>query len=137
MNDFLAPMFFKGALLEYREGVLERQGPNSRSARRIEFTSVEDVLRLSDTVKAYIDEAIAVEEAGLQPDPGPALVPVGELQERIDRDPVFRAAFEALTPGRRRGYNLHFSSAKQAETSAARIERCAQRILDGKGLRDR
>lgn len=137
MNEFLALMFFKGALLHDSEGVLEEQGPNSRSARRIRFTSVEDVARLADTVQTYIDEAIDVEEAGLEVGPAPNLVFVEELQNRLDQDPAFKAAFEALTPGRQREYNVHFSDAKQAKTREARVEKYAQKILDGKGFRDR
>ena len=137
MKEFLSLMFFKGTLLQDPEGVLEEQGPNSRSARRIEFTSVDDVVRLTDTVSAYIAEAIDVEAEGLDVGPAPELVPIDELQARLDRDPAFEAAFEALTPGRRREYNLYFSGAKQATTREARVERYAQKILDGKGLRDR
>lgn len=137
MNDFLALMFFKGALLSDSEGVLEEQGPNSRSARRIRFTSVEDVARLTDIVKAYVDEAIDVEEAGLEVGPAPELVFGEELQNRIDHDPAFRAAFESLTPGRQREYNLYFCGAKQATTREARVDKYAQKILDGKALRDR
>ena len=98
MKDFLALMFFKGALLNDPAGVLEEQGPNSRSARRIEFTSVDDVTRLSDTLTAYVDEAIAVEESGLEVGPAPELVLVDELRQRLDDDPALRSAFEALTP---------------------------------------
>ena len=137
MNDFLALMFFKGALLNDPAGVLEEQGPNSRSARRMQFTSVDDVARLADTVKAYIDDAIGIEDAGIEVGPAPELVFVEELQSRLDRDRAFRSAFEALTPGRQREYNLYFSSAKQAKTREARVEKYAPKILDGKGLRDR
>ena len=137
MNEFLALMFFKGAVLNDPEHILEEQGPNSRSARRIRFTSTEDVARLADTVRAYIVDAIDVEEARLDVGPPPELVPVDELQDRLDEDPAFKAAFEALSPGRQREYNLHFSSAKQATTRAARVEKCAPKILDGKGFRDR
>ena len=137
MNEFLALMFFKGALLNDPEGVLEDQGPNSRSARRMRFASVQDVERLTDTVKAYIEEAIDVEAAGLEVGPPPELVVVEELQNRLDQDPALAAAFASLTPGRRREYHLYFSSAKQASTREARIEKYAQRILDGKGFRDR
>lgn len=137
MKDFLALMFFKGALLKDPDGRLEEQGPNSRSARRIRFTSVEDVTRLSPTIRALIDEAVDVEVAGLTVEPAPGLVPVEELQRRLDDDPDFKAAFESLTPGRQREYNLYFSGAKQATTRAGRIEKHAHRILDGKGLRDR
>ncbi|HSJ71689.1 MAG TPA: YdeI/OmpD-associated family protein [Acidimicrobiia bacterium] len=137
MNEFLSLMFFKGALLEDPEGVLRDQGPNSRSARRMEFTSVEDVARLTDTIGSYIEEAIDVEEAGLQVDPAPELELVQELQDRFDHDQALKTAFEALTPGRQREYNLYFAGAKQAATRSARVEKSAERILAGKGLRDR
>ncbi len=137
MKDFLALMFFKGALLSDSDGVLEEQGPNSRSALRICFTSTDDVTRLADTVTEYIAEAVAVEEAGLEMPPAPEVVLVDELQDRLERDPAFKAAFEALTPGRRREYNLYFSDAKQSATRVTRIEKCAPKILDGKGFRDR
>ena len=137
MNDFLALMFFKGALLDDAAGVLEDQGPNSRSARRMTFRSVDDVARLATTVAAYVDAAIDIEDAGLEVGPAPDLELVDELQARIDDDPRFGAAFEALTPGRRREYNLYFSAAKQSTTRSGRIERYADKILAGKGMRDR
>lgn len=137
MKDFLALMFFKGALLNDPDGVLEEQGPNSRSARRICFASVADVTRLADTVRAYIDEAIDVEEAGLEVGPAPEVVLVDELQQRLDGDAGLKAAFESLTPGRQREYNLHFSGAKQATTRASRVDKYVPKILDGKGFRDR
>ena len=136
MKGFLALMFFKGALLNDPAGVLREQGPNSRSARRIEFTSVDDVSGLTDTVASYIDEAIAVAEAGLEVGPAPELVLVAELQQRLDEDAAFAAAFRSLTPGRQREYHLHISSAKQAKTRAARVEKYAPKILQGKGFRD-
>lgn len=137
MKDFLALMFFKGVLLDDTAGVLEEQGPNSRSARRITFTSVDDVERLADTVASYVDAAIAVERAGLDAGPAPDLVLVEELQVRLDADPLLRASFDALTPGRQREYHLHVSGAKQSTTRAARADKCVARILSGKGLRDR
>ena len=137
MKDFLALMFFKGALMNDPAGVLESQGPNSRSALRMCFRSVADVKRLTKTVKAYIADAIDVEEAGLEVGPAPEVVFVAELQERLDVDKKFKTAFEALTPGRRREYNLHIGEAKQAATRVSRVEKCAPKILAGKGLRDR
>ena len=137
MKDFLALMFFKGVLMDDPAGVLEPQGPNTRSALRICFRSVGDVDRLSDTISAYVEEAIGVEESGLEVGPAPEVVFVEELQERIDSDTEFRTAFEALTPGRQREYNLHISDAKQAKTRLARIEKFTPKILDGKGFRDR
>ena len=137
MKEFLALMFFKGALLSDPYGILEQQGPNSRSALRICFRSIDDANRLADTVKAYVEEAIDVEEAGLQVAPAPVLPPPEELQNRLETDPAFKAAFEALTPGRQREYNLYFSDAKQSKTRNARVDKYAPKILAGKGFRDR
>ena len=136
-KDFLALMFFKGALLDDPDGVLEPQGPNSRSAQRMCFASVDDVTQSAQTIEAYITKAIEVEESGAEVGPAPEPELVGELRERLDRDPTLAEAFEALTPGRRRAYNLHFADAKQSKTRAARVERHAPRILEGKGLHDR
>lgn len=137
MKDVVALMFFKGALLPDPHGMLVDQGPNSRSAKRMEFTSVDQVRRHADTIAAYVREAIEVEASGLEVGPAPELVLVDELQDRLDRDPELAAAFAALTPGRQREYHLQISSAKQSSTRAARVEKCAPRILAGKGLRDR
>jgi uncharacterized protein YdeI (YjbR/CyaY-like superfamily) len=137
MKEFLSLMFFKGALLPDPEGVLEDQGPNSRAARRMRFTSVEEVARQADTVAAYVAQAIAVEAAGLELAPAPELVLADALQERLDRDPALEAAFSSLTPGRQREYNLYFSAAKKADTRRARVDKYTQKILDGEGLSDR
>jgi uncharacterized protein YdeI (YjbR/CyaY-like superfamily) len=137
MQDFLALMFFNGAVLRDPDGVLEQQGPNSRSARRITFRSVDDVDRLAETVRSCVAEAIEAEDAGLRADPGPELVLAAELRARLDADPALREAFEGLTPGRRREYNLHVADAKKATTRESRIDRCVPKILAGKGLRDR
>ncbi|MCC6438172.1 MAG: YdeI/OmpD-associated family protein [Acidimicrobiales bacterium] len=137
MKAFLALMFFKGALLRDPDGVLVEQGPNSRSALRIEFRSLQDVTARADTVRAYVAEAVEVENAGLKVGPAPELELVAELQERLDGDAALRDAFSALTPGRQREYNLHIGDAKQSATRAARVDKCAPRILAGKGFRDR
>jgi uncharacterized protein YdeI (YjbR/CyaY-like superfamily) len=137
MKHFLAVMFFKGALLADPAGVLEAQGPNSRSARRICVRSTGDVGRLADVVRAYVAAAIDVEDAGLEVPAAPDTGWVDELQQRLDRDPAFKRAFEALTPGRQREYHLQISSAKQATTRAARVAKYADRILAGKGFRER
>lgn len=136
MKAFLALMFFKGALLEDTAGVLRSQGPNSRSALRIEYTSVADVERGAEVLRGYVQQAIAVEDAGLEVAPAPEVELVAELADRLADDPALRAAFEGLTPGRRREYNLHIASAKQASTRAARVEKLAPQILAGKGLRE-
>ena len=137
MNDYLALMFFKGALLDDAEGVLHDQGPNSRSARRMQFTSVDEVDRMEGTIAAYIDQAIEVERAGLTVAPAPELVLADELRARLTEDPALESAFESLTPGRQREYNLYISGAKRADTRTARVDKCVPIIRAGKGLRDR
>lgn len=137
MKDFLALMFFKGALLSDPAGVLEDQGPNSRSAKRVVFRSVDDVTRLAPVVDALVGEAIAVEEAGLEVPPAPDLELVSELAERLAQDAELAAAFDALTPGRQREYNLHIADAKQSSTRTARVDKHVERIMAGRGLRDR
>jgi uncharacterized protein YdeI (YjbR/CyaY-like superfamily) len=137
MKDFLALMFFKGALLDDPDGVLEDQGPNSRSARRVTFTSVADVQRLETSVVALVERAVVVERSGRTIAPPVDLVLVDELQQALDDDPELRAGFDRLTPGRQREYDLHVRGAKQAATRAARITKLADRIRAGRGLRDR
>ena len=137
MKDFLALLFFKGALLKDQDGILEPQGPNSREGYRVRFTGVDDVARLADSVKACVREAIAVEQAGLRVEAAPDLDYPQELIDKLDEDPDLGAAFDALTPGRRRGYVLHFSAAKQSKTRAARVDRCRDKILAGKGFLER
>jgi hypothetical protein len=46
-------------------------------------------------------------------------------------------AFEALTPGRQRGYLFHFAGAKQSETRTARIEKAMPAIFEGRGFLER
>lgn len=136
MKGFLALMFFKGALMPDPAGVLRDQGPNSRSAKRMEFTSVAEVDAAAATIAAYVDAAIAVEASGAAPAPAPAPVLADELAERLAGDDALRAAFEALTPGRQREYNLFVSDAKQSTTRRARVDKHVERILAGKGMRD-
>jgi uncharacterized protein YdeI (YjbR/CyaY-like superfamily) len=135
--DHLALMFFKGILLQDPEGVLEQQGPNSHAARRLTFRSVDDIHRCADRVTEYLLEAIAVAEAGTALPPRPDEDLADELQERLAGDPDLAAAFDELTPGRQREYNLHVANAKQASTRERRVDRVVSRILAGKGLRDR
>ena len=137
-RDCCAISFFKGALLNNHAGLLEKPGPNTQSARLIRFTASDHIDEHRDEVKRLIYEAIEVERAGLvvprvaNPEPLPP-----ELEQRFDIDPTLQAAFEALTPGRQRGYVLYFSAPKQAKTREARIEKCAAKILNGEGLNDK
>jgi uncharacterized protein YdeI (YjbR/CyaY-like superfamily) len=136
-SDHLALMFFKGVLLDDPAGVLHDQGPNSHAAKRIKFTSIDEVAALADVVTAYVRAAIAHEQAGteLPARPDDALAP--ELVERLASDDRLAEAFENLTPGRQREYNLHVSEAKQSSTRVRRVDTIVPRILSGKGLRDR
>ncbi len=132
-----ALMFFKGALLEDSHGMLQSQGPNSRSAMRLEFTSAKAIKK--NVVAQFVKQAVAVEREGrrvaAETRPAPDLPE--ELTQAFAEDPELRQAFKALTPGRQRGYVLHFSGAKQAKTRAARIAKCRPRILAGMGMHDR
>lgn len=132
-----ALLFFKGALLEDRHGLLRSQGENTRSALRLEFTSETEIEKA--VVKSYVEQAVAVEKAGLAVDfeSKPELELPEELTRIFDADRKFARAFRALTPGRQRGYVLHFKGAKQSKTRTARIEKCIPKILAGKGMHDR
>jgi len=137
MTGFLSLLFFKGALLNDPDDLLEPQGTNSRVGYRIRFTSVEDVLTAAKCIKNYVQEAIEIEKAGLKVElPNDFKYPE-ELIQEFDADPVYQTAFNNLSPGRQRGYIMHFSDAKQSKTRTARIERCRQKIIDGKGLFER
>lgn len=129
--------FFKGVLLKDKHQILEQQG-NIQSARLVRFTNVEAIIKVKNILKDYIREAIELEESGQKvtfkknPEPIPY-----ELQQRLEDDPVLKAAFEALTPGRQRGYIIHFSQPKQSKTRTSRIEKCIPKIIAGKGFHDR
>ena len=134
----LALMFFKGTLMRDPEGILVSQGAHSQAAKRLEIKSVEQVATMADVVRAYVREAIELEKSGVKVDfdAKAKLVFPEELTNRMHADPDFAAAFRALTPGRQRAYNLHFSAPKQSKTRAARIEKCLPNILEGRGLND-
>jgi uncharacterized protein YdeI (YjbR/CyaY-like superfamily) len=138
-KELCALLFFKGSLLEDPDGALREQGENTRSALRLEFRSVADVTAAKSTIAALVRDAIRVEEAGLSvPKRGPAdegPYP-DELSMTLDTDAGLRDAWERLTPGRRRGWLLHFNAAKQSKTRLARVERATPRILEGFGMHD-
>lgn len=136
-SDHLALMFFKGVLLDDPDGVLHAQGPNTHGPKRMKFTSTGEVEARSDTITAYVREAIAHEKAGTELPERPDEELASELVERLAADDRLAEAFENLTPGRQREYNLHISDAKQSSTRERRIDKVVPRILDGKGLRDR
>ena len=137
MKGFLALLFFKGALLNDPDDILEVQGPNSRSGYRICFTGVEDVVRREESIKSCVREAIEIEKAGLKVGIAKEINYPAELVDMFAGEPDFKAAFEDLTPGRRRGYVLHFADAKQSKTRMARIEKCRSKIFERKGFLER
>lgn len=128
----------KGALLKDDHGILVQQTENVQAARQIRFTGLKEVIKLERTIKAYIHEAMEVEQAGLKVEMKKTKefdMPE-EFQHALKQDPSLKKAFLALTPGRQRGYLLHFSSAKQSKTRESRIEKCTPKILAGKGMDD-
>lgn len=137
-KEYCAFLFFKGALLNDAEGILIQQTKNVQAARQIRFTGIEEIVENKATLKAYIYEAIEVEKAGLKVElkKTEEFITAEEFQKKLDEMPGLKAAFEALTPGRQRGYKLYFSAAKQAKTREARVEKAIPQILDGKGLDD-
>lgn len=137
-KEYCAVLFFKGALLKDAESILIQQTENVQSARQIRFISMQEVNELKSILKAYIKEAIKVEKAGLKvkmKKTAEYKVPQ-EFQTRLDEIPKLKTAFNALTPGRQRGYLLYFSSAKQSKTREARIDKYTDHIMNGKGLDD-
>jgi uncharacterized protein YdeI (YjbR/CyaY-like superfamily) len=138
-KEYCALLFTKGALLKDAKRLLIQQTENVQAARQLRFTSVRQIVGMKSILKDYIHEAIEVEKAGLEVTykKTSEFKRPEELQAKLDEMPALKTAFEALTPGRQRGYILYFSSAKQSKTREARIEKCLPRILDGKGLDDR
>ena len=144
-KEYCALLFFKGALLNDANGILIQQTKNVQAARQIRFTTIREIVEMEAVLKAYIYEAIEVEKAGLS-----RREPFGkknlrkhtkyaipeELQNKLNTTPSLKTAFNALTPGRQRGYILYFSAAKQSKTRELRVEKCMKRILKGKGLHD-
>lgn len=137
-KEYCAILFPKGALLNDANSILIQQTENVQSARQVRFTSAKEIVKLEPVLKAYIYEAIEVERAGLKvkmkktaqfkmPD---------EFRNKLEKNKSLKKAFEALTPGRQRGYLLHFSQPKLAQTRESRIEKCTPLILKGKGLND-
>jgi uncharacterized protein YdeI (YjbR/CyaY-like superfamily) len=137
-KDYCALLFMKGALLEDPRGILVQQTRNVQAARQIRFASLADINEQKAAIAAYIKDAIRVQKSGVKV----AMRTVAEFdvpeefQRRLDDDPELAKAFHALSPGRQKGYLLHFAGAKQSATRRARVEKHAPRILNGLGLND-
>ena len=137
-KEYCALLFPKGVLLKDPKGILIQQTENVQAARQLRFTSAPEIVRLKSVVKTYVKEAVAIEKAGLEvtyKKTSEFKMPQ-ELRDRMVESPALETAFQALTPGRQRGYLLYFSAAKQSKTRESRIEKCMPKIFKGKGLQD-
>lgn len=137
-KEFCSLSFFKGSLIQDTHQILSKPGDNSQATRFAKYTHYKDILKDEDALKEYIFQAIEIEKAGLKV----SFKPVSEyempdeLTQKFKELPEFKQAFEALTPGRQKGYLLHFAQAKQSKTRESRIEKCMPQIFKGKGLND-
>ncbi len=137
-KDYFALLFFKGALMKDPQDLLRKPGENTQSGRQIRMTSMDEMLGQEEVLRAYIQNAIAVEKAGekvIVKKTEEYAVPL-ELEESFAENSDLQHAFYGLTPGRQRAYLMHFAEAKQSATRKARIEKYAPRILKGKGILD-
>jgi uncharacterized protein YdeI (YjbR/CyaY-like superfamily) len=137
-KEYCAILLFKGALLQDPEGILIQQTKNVQSARQVRFTNAREIVKQERILKAYVYEAIEVENAGLQVRKKTTAdfeIPE-EFQNKLDKNRALKKAFEALTPGRQRGYIFYFSQPKLPKTRESRIEKYTRQILNGKGLDD-
>jgi uncharacterized protein YdeI (YjbR/CyaY-like superfamily) len=139
MKEHCALIVCKGALLKDSHRILIKPGENTQGARQLRFTSLREIAGKEPILKAYFQEAIEVEKAGLEVKYKKITehkVPE-EFQKKLDESPDLKTAFKALTPGRQRAYLIYFSAAKQSTTRDSRIEKCRKQILKGRGLNDR
>ncbi len=137
-NNYIALLFFKGALLKDPGEVLFRIGEHMQAPRQLRFSSLADITRLSSTIKAFIEQAIEIEKTGAKVEfkrASELRVPE-ELQTRLATEAALNEAFASLTPGRQKGYIYQIAAAKQPATRASRVEKFIPRILAGKGLND-
>jgi len=134
-KEYCALLFMKGALMNDPANILIQQTENVQSGRQIRFTSLKQIEEMEPTLKAYIQNAIEVEESGVQLQKKETRdFPVAEeLRQAFDRDGAYKEAFEALTPGRQRAWLLHFAGAKQSATRVSRIDKARDKIFDGMG----
>ena len=136
-KEYCGLLFFKGALLKEAKGLLVKPGENTQGGRLLKFTSVQEINKLITTIKSYIKEAIEIEKKGLKIEPiNTELVLPEELLAQFKKSASFKKAFNALTPGRQRAYNMFFTAAKQAATRKTRIEKYKGQIMSGKGIND-
>jgi uncharacterized protein YdeI (YjbR/CyaY-like superfamily) len=138
LKESCAFLFVKGALLKDPKHLLQKIG-QSQASRWIKFTSVKEITAQQPILRNYIRAAIALAKSGKKVTFKKAseyAVPE-ELRATLAAAPKLQAAFEALTPGRRKSYIFHVAGAKQVKTRVARAQRCAPMILSGRGFNER
>lgn len=137
-KEYCAVLFFKGALMKDPKGILIQQTENVQAARQARFTNAKEITTLKSALKTYIKEAMTLEKSGQKVElkKTTEFTMPEEFRTKLQSSPGLKKAFAALTPGRQRGYLLYFSSAKQAKTREARVEKYIPKILDGFGLED-
>lgn len=136
-KEYCALFFFQGALLKDPKKLLVQLG-QVQAARVMKFTSTSEITAKAAAINAYVREAVAAAKAGRKVETKPRKLPVpAELKEKFRKEPRFKRAFDALTPGRQRGYLFHFAGAKQSATRTARIEKAMPAIFEGRGLLER
>lgn len=138
-KQYFALGFFKGALIKDSKNLLTAPGENSQAMRQFRISDVNEINYSKSILINYINEAIAIEKNGLKIEfkKNTELSFPEEFQKKLEENPDLKTAFEALTPGRQRAYNLYFSAPKQSKTRESRIEKYIERILCGKGINDR
>jgi uncharacterized protein YdeI (YjbR/CyaY-like superfamily) len=138
LKEVCAFSFFKGALLKDPKHILQRIGEHTQAGRWLRFSCAKEISALRPTLRKYVDEAIRIEKSGKKVALKKAadyVIPE-ELQATLKASAERLAAFDALTPGRRRSYIFHVAGAKQAKTRAARAEKCVPKILSGRGFNE-
>jgi uncharacterized protein YdeI (YjbR/CyaY-like superfamily) len=137
-NESCVLSFLKGGLMEDPYQFLELPGPNSHEGRFIRFTQKDQAKTQETKLREYIQQAIEIEKSGKKinvPERGGMEIPE-ELTLKFSEHEGLKKAFFALTPGRQRGYLIHFTGAKQSATRLSRIEKCIPKIFEGKGMMD-
>ena len=135
-KGYIAVFFHKGAIMKDPNGILIQQTENVQAGRQLRFKNMEEIVKAKRIIKAYMKDAIAIEEAGIQvpmKKPVPVELPK-DIADAMKKISGLTAAFKKLTPSCQREYLLYFDSAKKAETRVSRVEKYAAKILSGKRM---
>ncbi len=135
-KEYIAVFFHKGVIMKDPKGILIQQTPNVQAGRQLRFKNLEEIVKAKKVIKAYMAEAIAVEEAGIEV-PMKKAAPVelpADIAATMKKIPGLTVAFKKLTPSCQREYMMYFDGAKKAETRVSRVEKYAEKILAGKRM---